>query len=460
MGRVRSLARRSPSDRRVARQTFWMGSMTGVEVVRGLAQVSITARILGPEGFGALAVIVAVSTLIHGLLALPGGDTVTTFVTRSVTEGRREEAGAILRLTMVVSQGLSLAAYAVVVALALTASSLLSISESHVNALLLYGLLGVFLATRSETLAVLRLADRMNLGLAVTVAATLMSLGLIVLAWRTDGGLPAVVTAYVAAAAVSGIGMFAAAAASARKASVAGFLTSFSLRSPSDVVRFQFGTFARTKLGTLSQNLDSVLMAQLAAPAEVGIYRAARGIMDMVRRPFQLIRFGVQPEYSRQWYSGQRAELRRSFRRVTIMSLSVAVVGFALLAILHRPIIRLVLGEGFAEASSPLLIMIPGAFVASTAVYSVLPVSTGRTWPVLVSGTGAILASVLVLLWLVPQFGAEGAAWARTTYALVSALILLPFMVPILKQDHSTQTATAAAARKQSSGNDLASPGS
>ena len=458
MGRVRSLL--SPSDRRVARQTFWMGSMTGVEVVRGLAQVSITARILGPEGFGALAVIVAVSTLIHGLLALPGGRyrnylRYAEHHRRAARGGRRDTPTHDGGL-----QGLSLAAYAVVVALALTASSLLSISESHVNALLLYGLLGVFLATRSETLAVLRLADRMNLGLAVTVAATLMSLGLIVLAWRTDGGLPAVVTAYVAAAAVSGIGMFAAAAASARKAGVAGFLTSFSLRSPSDVVRFQFGTFARTKLGTLSQNLDSVLMAQLAAPAEVGIYRAARGIMDMVRRPFQLIRFGVQPEYSRQWYSGQRAELRRSFRRVTIMSLSVAVVGFALLAILHRPIIRLVLGEGFAEASSPLLIMIPGAFVASTAVYSVLPVSTGRTWPVLVSGTGAILASVLVLLWLVPQFGAEGAAWARTTYALVSALILLPFMVSILKQDHSTQTATAAAARKQSSGNDLASPGS
>ena len=72
MGRVRSLAALSPSDRRVARQTFWMGSMTAVEVVRGLAQVSITARILGPEGFGALAVIVVVSTLIHGLLASPG----------------------------------------------------------------------------------------------------------------------------------------------------------------------------------------------------------------------------------------------------------------------------------------------------------------------------------------------------------------------------------------------------
>ena len=434
MGRVRSLL--SPSDRRVARQTFWMGSMTAVEVVRGLAQVSITARILGPEGFGALAVIVAVSALIHGLLALPGGDAVTTFVTRSVTEGRREEAGAILRLTMVVSQGLSLAAYAVVVVLALTASSLLGISESHVNALLLYGLLGVFLATGSETLAVLRLSDRVHLALAVTLAATLTSLGLIMLAWRTDGGLPEVVTAYAAAAAVSGVGMFAAAVASARKAGAGGFLTSLSLRAPSDVVRFQYGTFARTKLGTLSQNLDFILMAQFAAAADVGIYRAARQIVDMARRPFQLIRFGLQPEYSRQWYSGEGAELRRSFRRFTIMSLSMAAVGLALLAILHKPIIGLVLGDGFAEASSPLLILIPGAFVASTAVYSILPVATGRTSPMLVSMIAGLVASVGVLVWLVPQYGAEGAAWARTTYSLVSAVVLLPFIVSILRQSY------------------------
>ena len=411
-----------------------MGSITAVEVVRGLAQVSITARILGPEGFGALAVIVAVSALIHGLVALPGGDTVTTFVTRSVTEGRREEAGAILRLTMVVSQGLSLAAYAVIVALALTASSLLGISDTHVNALLLYGLLGVSLATGSEALAVLRLADRVNLGLVVTLAATLTSLGLIVLAWRTDGGLPAVVTAYVAAAAVSGVGMFAAAVASARKAEVGGFLTSLSLRVPSDVVRFQYGTFARTKIGALTQNLDSVLMAQFAAAADVGIYRAARQIVDMARRPFQLIRFGLQPEYSRQWYSGQGAELRRSFRRFTIISLSLAAVGFALLAILHRHVIQLILGDGFAEASSPLLIMIPGAFVVSTAVYNILPIATGRTSPLLVSMMAGLLASVAVLMWLVPQYGAEGAAWARTAYSLVSVLVLAPFVVSILRQ--------------------------
>ena len=186
-------------------------------------------------------------------------------------------------------------AYAAIVVLTLTANNLLGISEVYVSAMLLYGSLGVFLATRSEALAVLRLSDRVHLGLAVTLAAALTSLGLIILAWRTGGGLSAVVTAYAAAAAVNGTGMAAAAAASARKAGVGGFLGSLSLRPPSDVIKFQFGTFARTKLVTLEKNLDFVLMAQFAPAAEVGIYRAARVIIDVVRRPFRLIRFGVQP---------------------------------------------------------------------------------------------------------------------------------------------------------------------
>ena len=62
--------------------------------------MAISARILGPESFGALAVIIATSALVHGLLAVPGGDAITTFVTRAVAEGKPQEASRILRFTM------------------------------------------------------------------------------------------------------------------------------------------------------------------------------------------------------------------------------------------------------------------------------------------------------------------------------------------------------------------------
>ena len=435
MGRLKAMVRRvsSPSDRRVARQTFWMGSITAVEVVRGLAQVSITARILGPEGFGALAVIAAVSTLVHGLIALPGGDTVTTFVTRSVTEGRSEEAGAILRLTMVVSQGLSLAAYAAIVVLAFTSSSLLGISETHVNALLLYGLLGVFLATRSEALAVLRLSDRMNLGLAVTLAAALTSLGLIVLAWRTDGGLPAVVTAYVAAAAVSGTGMFAAAAASTYRAQIRGFLSSVSVTVPPDVLRFQAGMFGRSTLGTLSTTMDVIMITRLAGSADAGLYRGARQIIDNARQPFRIVQPGMKVEFSRLWYS-RPEEVKRLLLRYMGMGLLLSAATFGALALAHEHVIRILLGSEFSGVSQPLMIMLLGSFIAGSAVALVsLPVAAGRIGPSLIAGSAGLISMLAVVLWLAPAYGAAGAAWAHSAHSIVSTLVLLYFVLSMLR---------------------------
>ena len=77
--------------------------------------VSVSARILGPEGFGVLAIIIAVCGLSYRLLAAPGNDVITTYVTRSLSEGRQEEAAAMVRFALFVNQALSLVSYALIV---------------------------------------------------------------------------------------------------------------------------------------------------------------------------------------------------------------------------------------------------------------------------------------------------------------------------------------------------------
>ena len=424
------------SDRRAARQILWMGAVMIIQVLGGIVQVSLSARILGPEGYGVLAVIIASTTLIYGLLSIPGGDSVTTFATRGVAEGRPEEAARILRFALAVSLGLSLVAYALIAALTHAAGSLLGISSAYVDAALLYGLVGIFMATQTETMAALRLSDRVSMGLAVTIASTLTRVALLAVAWRTGGGLTDVVLAYVIGAAVHGVGMFAAAAVSAHRGGMTGFLRSLSIKVPSDVVKFYTGTFGRTTIGALTQNLDSILVAQFAGAADAGLYRAARQMMDTARRPFQVIRQGVQPEYSRQWYSRQGSALRRTFSRFTILSLALAAAGFGLLAVFREPITRLVMGPDFSEAAPLILIMLPGAMVSSAAVFSILPIATGRVWPSLAAAAASLAAMIIVILWLAPSYGAAGGAWARTASSIVSALVVLPFVVSILRQSY------------------------
>ena len=431
-----TLAGADDSHRRIARQTLWMGAVNVVEVLGALVHVFVAARLLGLEGYGALAIIVATATLIHGVIAIPGGDTVTTFATRSITEGRPHEAASILRFTVVVSFGLSLVAYGTIAVLTLTASGLLKIDEAHTSAMLLYGIVGVLLATRSEGLAVLRLADRLRANLVVSLADNGTRVAVLVTAWFAGGDLLMIVFATVAGAAVGTVGMLLVAATSTVRAGFPSLFRSLSIRVASDVIGFHVGTYGRTTIGVTTQNVDTILVAQIAGAADVGLYRAARQIMDMTRRPFHLIRTSAQPEMSRLWYSRQGAALRATLLRFATYSVVLAVAGFTVLAILREPITVLVLGSEFVEVAPLLLILIPGAFIASAAVFGGLPLATGRSWPSIASQLAGLVVSIAAIMWLVPLYFSEGAAWARTASSIAAVVTLIPFVVGIWRRSH------------------------
>ena len=434
--RVKALTGRlQEPDRRVARQTLWMGAMTVATGLGGVVQTYFSARILGPEGFGVLAIITAASGLTHLLLTMPGGDTVTTFVTRSILEGRRDEAERILRFALVASQGLSLAAWAVIAGLAVTARDLLGIDDAHATSLMLYGVIGVFSATGSETLAVLRLSNRVALGLAVTLAAVVTRVGLHAAVWVTGGGLLEVVFAHVAGAAVQSVGMLSAAAASASRSGMPGLLRSLSLGVPADVMTFQAGMFARTAVGALNRHLDAILLTQFVGLADVGLYRGGRRIIDVAREPLKTVQLSVKVEYSRLWFSGEGSALRRMTLRYTLLSVLVAAVGFGLLAVYREAGIELLLGAGFSGVGPLLLILLLGAFVdASLSMATVLPLAAGRNWPLL--AVEALRCGVFAgaTLWLAPRYGAAGAAWARTAASLVYAAAVIPCITSVLRR--------------------------
>lgn len=433
---VMPFARRafSKSDRRVAWQAAWLNGVLGIEFLGGVAQLFIAARILGAAGFGALAVIMAVATLIHSLAAAPGGDAVATFATRDVAEGRPREAARVLRFTLALSFGLSVLAYAVIALLAVS-GGLVGVDPVYREAAMLYGLVGICMAAQTETQATLRLADRVPLAFVVTAASSLARIGMLVAAWRTDGGLIEVVLAYVAGAAVYGAGMLVAAAMSARHAGMASLLRSVSIRVPQDVKRFQIAVFGRTMMEALSRNTDSILVAQAAGAQSVGLYRAARQIMDAAQRPIAMIRLSAQTEFSKQWRFGLGKELRRSTLRFTLLAGALAAIGFTVLAVFREAIVRFVLGEAFLESASLLLILIPGGFASNaTAPFVALPLATGRIAPYLWSRAAALAVSAPAYFWLAAAYGAQGAALARLTHVFIYLLILAPFAASALRE--------------------------
>ena len=415
------------------RQALWIYAIRAVQILGGLATLPLSVRILGLEGFGVLTVIIAVARLIYGLVPTSGGETITMFVMRSVAEGR-SEAVCIFRFVLTASLALSLVAYAVLAVLTFVAGGLLEIDPEHRHLMLLYGMVGLLTAVNRESQAVLRLADRLQLGLGIAVAVTLGRIGLLTAVWLTGGGIMEVVVVYVAVSAVNGLGLFAAATASAPLASLAGFWRSTSLKVPPEVVRFYAGRYWEAGINTvLINNLDILLLARFADSADVGLYGAAQRLVNMVRETIMPIRTGATVEYSRLWYSGRGAELRRVVLSTTVLASALFAAGFGLLALFREPIIRLFLGDEFAGAAPLLLISILGTFPSALAFIS-LPAALGRVGPLILSATVRLVVFLVTMLWMVPEYGAEGMAWARTISGLVGFLIIASFAISILRQ--------------------------
>ena len=413
------------SDHFAARQMMWMAMILTIQVAGGIVQLMLTTRILGLETFGTLALFIAVTSLSFGLLSMPGSDTITTYITRSIVNERLEEATCILRFIFAAILGLALLAYGLLLVFSYPISNLLGIKEDYVSIMLIYGFTGICMAAHKESLSVLRLADRLPWGFSITTAAVLIQFTCLIITWKLGGGLLMVVLSLVAAACVNGFGMLLAATISLRGMGIPGILTSWSIKIPRDIVRFQAVSFCHSKIGTLGGNLDMLLLGAWTSTTQAGLYRAASRITAITRMPFQPIAPALQAEYSRYWYAADGVSLRNTTRRFTILTLILAVSIFGLLILFHQPIIQIMLGDEFTEVALPLLIMIPGSilFAGVSALYK-LPAATGRAIPSLVWNSCALTAQFTALFLLVPEYGAIGAAWANTIYFLVWGIVV------------------------------------
>ena len=425
------------SDRFVARQSGWLAATTVVQLIGGLAYVFFATRILGPAGFGALAVVMATATLVHGIVSIAGSDTVMTFATRCIADGRPEDAAGVVRFVALVSFGMSLLAYGVVSLIAVLAADLVMVDGTDTAALLWYAMVGVVLANDATAIAVLRLADRLELRFAAACASNVVRISILGVLWQVGGDVLGVVWASVAGATTSGLGLLVAAGCSSKQAGLGSLLASAGLHVPKDVRRFHWAAFGRTAVGAVGQNIDTILLAQFLGAADVGLYRVARQIMEMARRPFHVLRTAVQPVVSRHWYGSRGRLVRATVRRFTVLSVLVAFAGFSMLALLRDMIAVLFLGPEFSDVGSLILILIPGAFFASLSVLAMLPIVAGRAWPSLLSLAIGLAASVLAIVLLVPAHGVEGGAWARVVLSMVSFLVLLPFIMATLQRSRA-----------------------
>jgi O-antigen/teichoic acid export membrane protein len=385
-----------------------VGRLVGIGL--SLLTIKIMTGYLGVEGYGRLAIVLALT----GLLVSLSDFGITTVLARETARAPADAdllGGALLRFRLASAGGAVLLALAAVPFLPYPAD---------VKVALVIGLIGTFfLSVGRFPNAFFQVHLRMDLLAALDVFHKALSLVLVGVVAALDLGFYALVTAI----AFAGFAWFGSSFAVSRR-----FWRVNVRPAPGrsrTLLRDAVGIWLVTIVGLLHFQGDMVLLSLLQPPREVGIYSIAYKFIEQSFLLPGLFMSAVFPILARRIAeSRERTEelIRKTFGFLLLLAIPLALVLF----VLATDFVRIIAAPEFDPAASPLRVValaLPVIF-ASMVYFNVLIVLNRQRALITVS-LASLLLNVGLNLYFIPRYSYMGAAWTTVATETVSFLGVL-----------------------------------
>lgn len=422
---------------RIIANAGWVSASAPINIGTGVLQTALLARMLGPDGLGSVALFGAVAALFSGLLKIENAETALVYVTQALTREEKAEAKHIVRYCYIVDLLTSAIAFVAVAFAALVVPRLLNLPPEARGLQVIFGLTLILRSTYSTSNALLRVTQHFAWTFYQSIIYSLIRIGLLVLLFLKGAGLTEVVLLLILFAALDGISLFVMAYLALYREDW--YLAPFPSKpwwhvSP-EIRRFQLLGYGRSITKRIYSNMDALVLGYLGDPASVGLFRAAKQLTNLVRIPTQALVSSLSPEYSRLWFSNNRTQMRKLVLRFTLFSLLMMGALGIILGIFSAHIIHIVLGDAFMPAREPLLVLVLATILGMAMTpFNTMQTATGRAWPSVVAGIATVVTQTVLMVLLVPTYGAYGAAWATVGGLSASLAIMLPTGVARLRE--------------------------
>jgi O-antigen/teichoic acid export membrane protein len=392
--------------RQVARNTAAQAAGKAAVLGIGAASIAITTRYLGAAGYGSFALAFALLQMV-GVLSDAG---LTAVVVREISREPRRTAelvGNALALRLLLGLGVVAAAALVALVMPYSPDTRLAVLIAGVPFLL--GVAGASIA------AVFQARLAMGRAAIADVAGRLAAFAALCGVVAADLGFLAVVASTAVGAAV------------ALALTIALVRSLARVRPRAERAVWRELLVAGIPIGvTLAVNevyfrADTFILSIFQPFAEVGHYTLAFRIFELLALFPAIVMTSVFPLLSR-FIATRRASAARVIDAAADLFLAVGVPLGAAALVLAPELVRLVAGDGFADAATPLRLLLCGsapAWVSGLLGYALI--AGGRQRLVLRLSLLALTVNLALNLALVPAYGADAAA----AVALGSELLLV-----------------------------------
>ncbi|WP_244492011.1 lipopolysaccharide biosynthesis protein [Aureimonas sp. AU12] len=390
-----------------------------------LVAFTLSARALGVEQYGELALMLAFTRVIERIISFQSWQTIIRFGAGLQDEGRIDDFRALLKFGFLLDLGAAVSAWLVAIGLAYAAAPLFGWSADAVQLLMLFSTVLLFQLSGLPN-AVLRLAGRFNLlayGQLVNLAFRVV-LCLVGITLALDIRYFALVWAGTQI-----IGSLTFLALAFRTLHRQGIHRVFSAplkgvtRRFPGLWNFAFSSNLSLTLWVSSQELDTLLVGLLADPASAGLYHIAKRIGRIGQQVGGQVQSVLYPDVARLWRKGLIDEFARVILQVEIFLLGFGVLGVIVIAVIAHPLLLWTAGPEFMGAAPLLVLQMIGVglSMAGSASRSGL-LAMGHQRDVLVVVAIATAGFHLTALALIPIVGAMGGNIANIVFGCIWAV--------------------------------------
>jgi O-antigen/teichoic acid export membrane protein len=260
----------------------------------------------------------------------------------------------------------------------------------------------------------LQIFDRYKFIAGVTVGQSILTLGLVSLAYINKGGLYEIVLAYMG-------GKIAGAVASAVIAVVLA-TQSWGLgwwRAPigllrdrkNELVRFAFSTNISATINLVNKDGELLWVSALTGPTGAGYYKLALSLANLIQLPISPLPQATYPELSREVAGRNWGNMRYVLRQGSLMAFAYSVAAGLFLLIFGKPLIAFFYTPEFLPSYPALLILMVGLLVANTFYWNrIALLSLGLAdYPAKVNSIAAML-KIIGIFTIVPIYGYLGSS--------------------------------------------------
>lgn len=395
--------------RRIVKNSSYLFTATGISAVMSFFQGVMAARLLGPATFGILGAVTTFTSTVNRFASFRMDELVVRYVGHYQERGDPHRAAAVFKAASLLEMSGSILAFTLVWFLAPIGANYFAHDPSLTIWFRIYGSIVLANLVSESATGLLQIFDRFRAIAIITTTQSALTLVLIAVAFVNQGGLIAIIVAYMSGKVLGALSLTLVAVGEARNSWGVDWWRA-PLRSligeRRSLLTFAVSTNLSGTVSLVAKDSEVLWVAAFLGPTQAGYYKLALALSNLLQLPVSPLPKATFPELAREIARRSWDNVRYVLRQGSRLSALYSIPTTLILVLFGRWIIATVYRPDFLPSYPALVILLTGfTFVNIFYWNRVALLSLGRpVFPTMVNFIGMVM-KIAAIVFFVPQFG-------------------------------------------------------